>query len=245
MDQIEKVFEADGIKDPNYAGKELSEAEIASGTHRRWVGGHWDEQGQRQLEFLKSVGLLPQHRFIDIGCGSFRAGRHLIDYLDAGNYYGIDANHSVMRAGYDRELSDEQRRKLPVENLRATDRFGVDFGTLFDFAIGQSVFTDVNLNMIRLCVYRTSKVMTPGGRLYATAFIGRKARPLDEIYRTKRGRPKFYERNCYWYYRKDIEWAAAKTAWNTRYIGDWGHPANQKMFEFERRSGEDDAASPG
>ena len=240
MDRIEKAFEAEGIVDPDYAGRELSERDVARGRHRRWVGRHWDEQGERQLDFLKSRGLEPHHRLIDIGCGSFRAGRHFVDYLEPGNYYGLDANHSVMQAGYEHELTDEQRQRLPVANLRASDRFGVDFGVPFDFAIAQSVFTHISLNMIRLCLYRTSKVMTEGGRFYATVFVAPKRRPLDEIHRTERGKPKFQDRNCFWYYRSDIEWAARAGEWRTDYIGDWGHPANQKMFEFTKL-GEDEA----
>ena len=29
-------------------------------------------------------------RMLEIGCGNLRAGRLFIDYLDAGDYYGID-----------------------------------------------------------------------------------------------------------------------------------------------------------
>ena len=82
-------------------------------------------------EYLKAQGLQPHHRLVDIGCGPFRAGRHFIDYLDPGNYYAVDANHSLIQAGYDVELSDEQRDRLPVTNLRANDRFDVDFGVPF------------------------------------------------------------------------------------------------------------------
>lgn len=80
----------------------------------------------------------------------------LVDYLQPGNYYGIDINHSVLQAGYDRELDDDQRARLPAENLRATDRFDIDFGVQFDMGIAQSVFTHMSLNHIRLCLYRVA-----------------------------------------------------------------------------------------
>ena len=32
----------------------------------------WDEFGDWQLDALKSIGLLPQHRLLDFGCGNGR-----------------------------------------------------------------------------------------------------------------------------------------------------------------------------
>lgn len=87
--------------------------EIAAGAHRRFVGGVWDTHGQHQLEYLKSRGLEPHHRLLDIGCGCFRAGHFFVDYLEPGHYYGVDANLSLMQAGYDFELTDEQARSCP------------------------------------------------------------------------------------------------------------------------------------
>ena len=48
----------------------------------------------------------PGLRFLDVGCGSLRAGRFISQYVDPGNYYGIDINHSLLVAGYDAELDD-------------------------------------------------------------------------------------------------------------------------------------------
>jgi hypothetical protein len=52
------------------------------------VGGMWEEIGKLQLDFLVNQGLRPTHKFLDIGCGTLRGGRHFIRYLDAGNYAG-------------------------------------------------------------------------------------------------------------------------------------------------------------
>lgn len=54
------------------------------------IGGMWEEIGQLQIDFLKSEGLLPAHRLLDIGCGTLRGGRHFIGYLDAGRYTGTE-----------------------------------------------------------------------------------------------------------------------------------------------------------
>ncbi len=124
----------------------------------------WEELGKLQVDFLVGQGLKSDHTFLDVGCGSLRAGRLLVDYLDPLHYYGIDINIDVMKAGYDNELTDEQRSRMPLANLRCTDRFDADFAIPFDMAIAQSVFTHLSLNQIRLCLFRLSKVMQPGGR---------------------------------------------------------------------------------
>ena len=53
----------------------------------------------------------------------------LSDYLEPGHYYGIDVNNDIITTGYDRELTDEQRARIPVSNLHSTDRFDCDFET--------------------------------------------------------------------------------------------------------------------
>ena len=114
---VQHVRVGDGKREPG------TPEEIAAGVHREFIGGVWDTHGERQLEYLRAQGLQPHHRLVDIGCGPFRAGRHFLDYLDPGNYYGVEANHSLIQAGYDVELTDEQRARIPVTNLRANDRF--------------------------------------------------------------------------------------------------------------------------
>lgn len=240
MTTIEHRVEAHG-EQFDYSGHEFTAEEIAKGVHRRFIGGAWDTHGANQLEFLKSHGLLPEHKLLDIGCGCFRAGRYFIDYLDPENYYGVDANRALMEIGYDAELSNAQRTRLPVANLRATERFDVDFGTTFDFVIAQSVFTHVSLNHIRLCLFRVAKVLRPGGSFFATYFEQPVSTPVDRIVAPHKARPFFTEKDIYWYYRADLQWAARLSPWQVNYIGDWGHPRNQKMMEFVRLTDEEDA----
>lgn len=233
MAQIEHRVETAG-EQPDYSGREFTADEIEAGAHRAFIGGVWDTHGERQLDYLKGQGLQPHHRVVDIGCGPFRAGRHLIDYLDPGNYFAVDANHSLIQAGYDVELSDDQRARLPITNLRANDRFDVDFGVSFDVAIAQSVFTHVSLNHIRLCLHRLAPAMREGGEFYATFFARPATTPIDAVIASKRGTPFFNEKNVYWHYSRDLQWASQFGPWSYTYIGEWGHPSNQKMAKFVR-----------
>ncbi len=232
MTEIEIRREVTARPEPDYAGQTWSEEGIKSQQHRRYVGGLWEELGKLQVDFLAEQGLRPHHQFIDVGCGSLRAGRLLVDYLEPRHYYGIDINVDVMKAGYDHELTDEQRSRLPLVNLRCTDRFDADFGHPFDMAIAQSVFTHLSLNNIRLCLFRLAKVMKPGAKFFATFFEEAAGVPLDTVKKGER----FTERNVFWYYRSDLRWASRLSPWEFNYIGDWGHPRGQRMLEFTRKA---------
>lgn len=211
--------------------KPLSAEAISKGRHRRKVKGPWDELGALQLTFLRAQGLQVSHRLLDVGCGPLRGGIHLVDYLDPGGYYGIDINESLLDAGYEHELPEALRSKLPRDHLRATDRFDCDFGVQFDYAVAHSLFTHLSLNQVRLCLFRVARVMPPGGRLFATFFRAPASHPLDE----PRGGGRIWtERNAFFYYRADLEWAARCAPWEVRYIGRWGHPRHQMMMEFRR-----------
>lgn len=226
--------------EPDYQGEVFTEERRKRGAHRAFVGGGWDEHGQTQLDYLISQGLRPDHTMLDVGAGAFRAGRHLVDYLEAGHYYGIDINKSLLEVGYDHELDDAQRAKLPLGNIHATDRFDADFGGVqFDLAIAQSVFTHLSLNNARLCLHRVAKVMKPGGRFFVTFFEGPEGTPIDKMLTKPR---RFHERNPYWYTKSDMRWVARDEPWKVRYIGDWGHPAGQRMLEYTRMTDEEFAA---
>jgi SAM-dependent methyltransferase len=226
--QIERRIEA-RHDEPDYQNWTFDESQTAQGNHRARVGGKWDEMGQVQYDFLVGMGLEPHMKFLDVGCGSLRAGRLLVPYLDAGNYFGIDIGAEIVEAGYTHELDEAGRERLPLANLRMTDRFDADFGVQFDMAIAQSVFTHVSLNHIRLCLHRLSKVMKPGARFFATFSEKAADYPIDGMW----GRA-YTERNVYWYYRQDMRWAAQRTPFEFRYIGAWGHARGQKMVEYTR-----------
>lgn len=214
--------------------KQLTPEMVQAGAHRRWVGGKWGRLGKLQLDFMIEQGLQPGHRLLDVGCGALRAGIHFTRYLEPGNYYGIDANESVIDAGYEVELPAKLRGKLPRDHLRATLRFDVDFGVQFDYAVANSVFTHISLNHIRLCLHRLSKAMKPGAKFFATFFEAPDGFPLEDIVPGPRG-GRFSERNPFWYYQDDLIWAAARGPWKFRYVGDWGHPVGQMMAEFTRK----------
>jgi hypothetical protein len=113
--------------------------------------------------------------------------------------------------------------RCPPSNLRVTDDFDADFGVAFDVAIAQSLFTHIPSELIVHCLGRVAEVMTPGGRFYAS-FNG-----LPPGQRLSKPSTKDPFRHAF-----DDLAAAGGSAWDARYIPDWGHPRGMKMVEYVR-----------
>jgi len=220
----------------NYDDPEMIASSVAAGKHRSVIGGLWDEIGRLQFDFMVSQGLEPHHHLLDIGCGSLRGGVHFIGYLDSGNYFGIDSNQSLIDAG----LSIESKvygleAKVRSENFSRTDNFDFSFLDMkIDFAIAQSVFTHIDLNKIRLCLFRLKNCLTIGGKLFATYFELAEENDLDQEIHRFGDTYTAFNRDPYHYYFEDLVNAARNLPYRVTYIGDWEHPRGQFMIEFER-----------
>lgn len=220
-----------------YDNKGLSKRDIKKGLHRKNVGGMWEEIGKLQFSFLIEQGLAPDMKFLDLGCGSLRGGIHFINYLEPGNYYGMDVNAPLVEAGYNIELKKAGlTHKLPKTNLILENQFKTSrFGILFDYALAVSVFTHLPLNHIRLCFIELSKSMKSGGKFYATFFECPDRVPIEQkIEHQPGGVVTNIEQDPYHYKRSDFLWCIEGLSWKMQYIGDWNHPRAQKMVCFTK-----------
>src|SRR5579875_1380257 len=79
-----------------------------SDDHRSFVGpaDQYDLIGAGQFALLYALGLRAHHRLLDIGCGSLRAGRMLIAYLEPERYVGVEPNRWLIDAALRRELGE-------------------------------------------------------------------------------------------------------------------------------------------
>ena len=82
------VMRSDAARNP--------EGAVGSPTHESWL-----QIGQLQFDYATGHGLKPEMRMLEIGCGNLRAGRLFIDYLEPGNYYGIDISPDILLAAQD------------------------------------------------------------------------------------------------------------------------------------------------
>ena len=213
---------------------------VLGGAHRDAIGGLWDELGQLQLGFLKSQGLQPHHKLMDIGCGSLRLGCLMVDYLEPAHYFGVDLSEELLDAGYNKELTDRQRERLPRSHLHTTSEFELDYlhDRKLDYAIAQSVFTHLPLNHLRDCLHKLHPYMASSGVLYTSFFLCPDhhdiatpiAHPVTEHSGTEV--TTYAIKDPYHYKLEDLEYCTKETPWRFQLVGDWGHPRNQQMAAF-------------
>jgi SAM-dependent methyltransferase len=205
--------------------------------HRRAIGyvEEWDVHGPRQLEFLQEQGLQPEHYLLDVGCGPLRGGVHFIGYLDAGHYYGVDKNESVLETARNLEL---KRYGVEHKNPTLVAMENFDFGSLgqaFDYAWAQSVFTHLPLNNIIRAVVGAEQVLKPGGKFLATFYENMAGKKNLEPIQQSPQVLSYFDEDSFHYDYPTFEWIADGTTLDVEYIGDWGNPRNQKVVVFTKR----------
>ncbi|WP_425074096.1 class I SAM-dependent methyltransferase [Sagittula sp. S175] len=192
--------------------------------HRHYVGGDtseaWYGIGKRQYHFLASQGLRAEHVFVDIACGSLRLGQYLIPMLEEGNYFGLEGEPDLVKAGLEHELLfDLADKKAP----RFAYNYGFAFEGLeqFDYAIAQSLFTHLTLDDIETCFRNLRGHAHAGSKFFSTFFEGDpQVNPDAESHANKD-----------WYYPFEaFREIGERTGWAVEYIGDWGHERDQKMI---------------
>jgi ABC-type polysaccharide/polyol phosphate transport system ATPase subunit/SAM-dependent methyltransferase len=208
---------------------EISEAELNLSWHRIAVGAMWDEIGHLQFEFLKSQGLEPQHRLLDVACGSLRGGVHFISYLKPGHYYGTDKNRELVRAGIEIELA---RTGISADRAHfvITEKF--DFSSIpvrFDFALAQSLFTQLPINSIARCIASVVRKLKPRGKFFATYFENPNPNSFEPAVQPK-GVTTYYDEDPYHYDFASLARVCDAVGARAERLGDWGHPRNQMMM---------------
>ena len=143
--------------------------------HRQFIGKEYEQEGRRQFEVVRQLGVTQQTRFLDVACGSLRLGRHLIPYLEAGAYFGIEQHQALVDAGLKYEIdADVVTEKLPTFYVNSE----FDLGDLQDIEIAwaNSLFSHLVEKDILICLANVEKALANGGVFYTTFFEGKRNR---------------------------------------------------------------------
>ncbi len=207
---------------------------IEGDAHREAVGGLWKEIGKLQFEFMLDRGLKAHNTLIDVGCGSLRGGCKFIPYLEANKYFATDSNAKLIKAGIEKELSDQDRAKISEDSFIVSEDFNFNFKRVvnFDFGISFSLFTHLSRPEIVKCLTNLRQKFGHG-RFYATFFVNEtgKRAGAGGIEQTM-GIRTFPDRDPFHYTVDEISEMACVSGWGMNYMGDFNHPRNQKMVEF-------------
>ncbi len=136
-------------------------------TYKTYVGGQYDLKGAMQLALLYALGLRAEHRLLDIGCGSLRAGRFLIPYLDPGGYTGLEPNTWLIDEAIDKEIGrDILDIKKPT--FVHNDRFDVSGLGAFDFVLANSIASHTGPSMTKAFLEAVRQALAPQGMAAVT-----------------------------------------------------------------------------
>ena len=142
--------------------------------HRSYVGpgASYDLIAAMTFNLLTSYGLREKHKVLDIGCGSLRVGRLLIQYLNGGNYVGIEPNGWLVDDAIAYEIGqDILYLKQPVMvTYNATNDDA--FANYFDYAFAQSIFTHCDLKVVDIWFEGVKRTMKPDGHFFFTYWNG-------------------------------------------------------------------------
>jgi SAM-dependent methyltransferase len=203
--------------------KQEGEKGIQAEGHRAYVGGLWEEIGKLQFDFLVQSGLKPTHCFLDIACGSLRAGVHLVKYLDVGNYLGIDKESKLIELGIENELGKAlYAEKKPEFVVSSSFEFN-KFSKKPQFSIAQSLFTHLSVGDIKLCLRNLRQIVDQNHVLFATFREG------DSLGNQMTS----HSRACFEYSKIEMANFSEGTGFRATYIGKWGHPRGQLMMKYE------------
>jgi len=99
-------------------------------------GGDFEQIGKLLLSVLVDVGLKPENKLFDLGCGTGRLSIRAIEYLDESNYFGSDISMTMLM--HARQLTS-RIKKSPTFIHQTQPIF--DKLPVFDFICAFSVFT--------------------------------------------------------------------------------------------------------
>jgi SAM-dependent methyltransferase len=179
------------------------EGAVGSKTHESWL-----KIGQMQFDYLVGHGLKPGDRMLEIGCGNLRAGRLFMDYLDAGNYYGIDISPDILLAATDTVARYGLQPKLPRLTLVRDMQLALLPDRYFTVVHAHSVFSHSPAEVIDECLATVARIMAPDGL-------------FDFTFDRTEGAEHHVLREDFYYRTQTLVELAARHGLRARFMDDW------------------------
>jgi SAM-dependent methyltransferase len=131
----------------------------------------WRMKREFQIEFLKSVGLRPEHYLLDIGCGTLRGGIPIIKYLHPRHYYGTEVR-AVVLAEARKELHEAGLESKEPRLILSTDVSSLDLERHFDFVWAYSVLIHLSDEILNDILRLAQGHLMQDGSFFANVNIG-------------------------------------------------------------------------
>ena len=217
----------------------FSKEQLTAEEHRIWIGGIWEEQSNLQLNICKKYGLTSESKLLDFGCGCLRGGVKFIDFLNPGNYFGIDINQGLLHAGLNYEVPKANlQHKIVLENFLVSNKFDLDyFNTKFDIILAQSVFNHLPLNHLDYFTKKALKVMNGDSKIIMSFYFIEEHEDLteDKLFIAENfSIITSYIFDTYHYKFSQIQ-TMLSNDWNITLLNDY-HPRKQKFIMLTKKT---------
>jgi hypothetical protein len=132
----------------------------------------YDFMGATQFRLLCTLGLRSNHYLLDFGCGSLRAGRLFISYLNEGCYFGVEPNKWLIEDAINCQVGkDLIRIKNPSFDYNEDFATNV-FNVKFNFIIAQSIFSHACSDLVSIALRNFKESLKDDGFIAATFIEG-------------------------------------------------------------------------
>lgn len=133
----------------------------------------WQMKRRFQIDFLKQQDLQPQHRLIDIGCGTLRGGIPLIKLLETGHYTGIEVREEVLELGREELREAKLEDKNPnLIHSQALSSLKLDYKAEYMWAF--AVLIHMDDDALNGCLSFVAEHLAPNGAFFGNVNIGEK-----------------------------------------------------------------------
>ena len=153
---------------------DVSKLKAGDNHYMAYVGPptQYDFMGATQFRLLSTLGLRANHSLLDFGCGSLRAGRLFLTYLDEGAYFGIEPNKWLIEDAIKNQIGKDLAT-LKKPHFDHNGDFKTDvFSQQFDFIIAQSIFSHTGSDLITTALSNFKESLKPNGLIAATFIEG-------------------------------------------------------------------------
>jgi cyclopropane fatty-acyl-phospholipid synthase-like methyltransferase len=143
---------------------EMTTARLRRGSHHPALGerARPTRAPTELLDILLTHGLKPEHVVVDYGCGSFRLGKALIEYLAPGNYWGLDVTDEFFSTGMELLEPELKLTKRPHAHVITSENLAVARDARPDFIISWHVCSKVPPARLPDYFGKITSLMGPG-----------------------------------------------------------------------------------
>jgi len=134
-------------------------------TERRDKGLYDLSRGTYHVNYLKRYGLKSNHIVLDFGCGFGRTGIPLVQYLEPGNYIGVEISKERLRLAEEWTELESLQPKQPRWLLEFDNSLSYLEDGDIDVIWAQSVLTHMPKREVEIFMGAAHRVLRPGAAL--------------------------------------------------------------------------------